>query len=70
MASIFIGSNRGQLDIGITNLTVGTSTGNTDIELRIDTGKGTTTTDAKLALERFIRYIQSGKFNPNDTGSV
>jgi len=38
---------------------VGSSTTSTDIELRIDTGKGTTREDVILALNAFRQYILS-----------
>ena len=56
MASNFIGINRGQLDTPQA-LTVGGSTGSTDIELRIDTGKSTTKTDVIKALRTFEKFI-------------
>jgi hypothetical protein len=58
MASEFFGINRGQLDGPIyLNVTVGSSTGATDIELRVDTGKGSTKKDVIVALRAFEHYL-------------
>jgi hypothetical protein len=57
MASEFFGSNRGQLDGYDFRLTVGGATGGTDIELRVDTGKGTTVKDVIIFLEQTKRYL-------------
>ncbi len=38
-------------------ITVGTSTGSTDIEVRVDTGKSWTREGMKIALESIIRRI-------------
>ncbi len=60
MASIFIGYNRGaSLDPG--NATEGASTGSTDVELRIDTGKGLTRQDVALIVEAIERYLNDGR---------
>lgn len=56
MASNFIGMNRGELAFPDA-IDYGTSTQATDIELRIDTGKGTTKEDVLLALRTFEMYI-------------
>lgn len=56
MASSFIGMMRGELAFPDA-IDHGTSTTATDIELRIDTGKGTTKEDVLLALRTFEMYI-------------
>ena len=60
MANTFIGINRGQPPINPLSFTVGASTGSTDIELRIDTGKGTLKMDVVKALEGMRAYLLSG----------
>ena len=57
MASTFIGLNRGQQGLLVSDFTVGTSTGSTDVEVRIDTGKSLTRGEVKLILEAIIREI-------------
>lgn len=56
MASNFIGINRGET-IGADGIDVGAATTSTDIELRIDTGKGTTKEDVLLAMDQIRQYI-------------
>lgn len=58
MASEFYGLNRGVLDGQDQLVTVGTSTGSTDVELRVDTGKGTTRKDIRILLMAILRYIE------------
>lgn len=62
MADNFIGINRGALDDVPANITVGSSTGSKDIELRVDTGKGTTRQDVIKALEAIKNYILSNGY--------
>lgn len=59
MASTFIGLNRGQQGSLVSDFTVGTSTGGTDLEVRIDTGKSLTRQDAKLMLEAIVRELDT-----------
>jgi hypothetical protein len=62
MADNFIGINRGALDDVPASITVGSSTGAKDIELRVDTGKGTTRQDVIKALEAIRSYILSNGY--------
>lgn len=62
MASIYLGVNRGQNDNPET-VAEGSSTNSTDIELRIDTGKGTTRNDAIVKTRQILRYLQDGRSN-------
>jgi len=62
MADNFIGINRGALDDVPSSITVGSSTGSKDIELRVDTGKGTTRQDVIKALEAIRSYILSNGY--------
>lgn len=66
MADIFIGANRGVIFTGPDAQTSGgviegSSTGSTDIEIRIDTGKGTTRQDANLIIARLLEYLNDGR---------
>lgn len=61
MADVFYGVNRGATSPAPDAVTYGTSTQSTDIELRIDTGKGTTRKDVALALEQFLNRINDGR---------
>lgn len=58
MASEYYGYNRGT-DLSPYAITVGTSSGSTDVEVRIDLTKSITRLDATLILEAIIRYIQN-----------
>ncbi len=60
MASIYIGYNFGA-DLSPDQATEGSSTGSTDVELRIDTGKITNRLDAVLITEAIIRYLVDGR---------
>ena len=60
MASQYYGFNRGT-DLSPNAITTGTSTGSTDVEVRIDLTKGITRQDAYLILEAVIRYIEDGR---------
>ncbi|HZR03623.1 MAG TPA: hypothetical protein VFA81_10680 [Burkholderiales bacterium] len=57
MASNFIGINRGQDQVGL--VAVSTTTPARDIELRVDTGKGSTKEDLVKALRIFEQYVLS-----------
>ncbi len=60
MASEYFGINRGVSTTNPGNFTVGASTGSTDFEFRVDTGKGSTKLDAVLALQGIIDFILTG----------
>ncbi len=60
MASEFYGLNRGSLDGKDEAVVVGSSTGATDVELRVDTGKGTTRKDVRILVMSILRYIEQG----------
>lgn len=67
MASIFIGANRGDLlthssDANTsTGVVEGASTGSTDVELRIDTGKSLTRLEVAEIVGRLLFYLQDGR---------
>lgn len=65
MASIFIGANRGEPDYGpdpqTGGIVEGASTGSTDVELRIDTGKGLTRHEVDVIVSRLIEYLLDGR---------
>lgn len=61
MASIFLGLNRGVTDEGPDAVIEGAATGNTDVELRIDTGKGLTRTEVAVLTERLILALLDGR---------
>lgn len=61
MASQFIGLNRGAQLQNPGSVTSGTSTGSTDVELRIDLTKSLTRLDIKLLTEALIRYVDDGR---------
>ena len=60
MASIFIGYNRGA-DHSPDKATEGSSTGSTDVEVRIDTGKGLTRAEVDRILTAIKNYINDGR---------
>ena len=61
MASFYIGTNKGDAsDNNPNTLTVGTSTGSTDIELRYDETKALTRADIYNFMERVEKYLLSG----------
>lgn len=62
MTQRYIGVNRGA-NYNPDALTVGTSTGSTDIELRIDDTKGFTTLDIEAIMDAFERYILQNRPN-------
>ncbi len=60
MASFYIGANKGDAsDNNPNTLTVGTSTGSTDIELRYDETKSLTRADIYNFMERVEKYLLS-----------
>lgn len=61
MASIYVGLNRGAQAMNPQNVTEGSSTGSTDVELRFDTGKGLTRKDINIITEALLRYINDGR---------
>lgn len=63
MADVFYGINRGNTSLQPDAVSYNTSTNSTDIELRIDTGKGTTRKDVKSALEQLLNRINDGRFS-------
>ena len=60
MASIFLGLNRGAAD-SPDKVTEGPATGGTDVELRIDTGKGLTRMEVTLITERLLQALNDGR---------
>jgi hypothetical protein len=61
MASIYLGLNRGQMNAQPELVLEGSSTQSTDIELRIDTGKGTLRAEAKMITDVILRYLLDGR---------
>ena len=65
MASIYIGANLGEPDMGpdpqTGGIVEGASTGSTDVELRIDTGKSMTRMDVNLITKRLLEYLNDGR---------
>lgn len=60
MASIFLGLNRGALD-SPDKVTEGAATGATDVELRIDTGKGLTRLEVTIITRRLLDALNDGR---------
>lgn len=60
MASQYFGYNRGT-DLSPNAITTDTSSGSTDVELRIDLTKSITRQDAKLIVDAIMRYIEDGR---------
>lgn len=60
MASQYYGYNRGT-DLSPNAITTGSSTGSTDVELRVDLAKSLTREDVYEIAEAIIRYIQDGR---------
>lgn len=58
MAQVYIGANRGA-DGSPDALTVGSSTGSTDVEVRIDDSKSLTRLDVELILDAIVRYLEN-----------
>lgn len=61
MASEYYGFNRGQDTLSPGGITVGTSTGSTDLELRIDLTKNLTRLDINALVEKILQYINDGR---------
>lgn len=61
MADHFVGINRGLNGTQYSDFTTGTSTGGTDIELRVGDGLNLTRKDIDLALEAFERFFQNAQ---------
>jgi len=60
MASQFFGYNRGA-DLSPDKVTTGTSTGSTDVELRVDLAKSLTRQDVNLITEALMRVVNDGR---------
>lgn len=63
MADLFIGCNRGAIVTQPYRFTTGSSTGSTDVELRIDLSKSLTRQDVANILEGIEGYLLDGKAN-------
>lgn len=61
MASVYYGQNRGTDDANPEVVTVGASTGSTDVELRIDTGKGLTRNEVRNIVENLVNRVIDGR---------
>lgn len=65
MASIYIGANRGEPDLGpdvqTGGIQEGSSTNSTDVEIRIDTGKSLTRHEVKIICTRLLEYLEDGR---------
>jgi hypothetical protein len=61
MASHFVGLNRGQEGALYSDFTTGTSTGSTDVELRVDDGKNLTKKDVHNIIEAFERFFENNQ---------
>lgn len=62
MANLFIGFNRNS-DYSPDQATSGSSTGSTDVEVRVDLSKAITAEDLKLILEAIIRWSEDARVN-------
>lgn len=62
MASEYYGLNRGA-NANPDEVTVGTSTGSTDVELRIDKTKSLTKEDVRVLVSTIIRRIVDGRYD-------
>lgn len=60
MASIFLGLNRGAADMP-DQVVEGAATGGTDVELRIDTGKGLTREEITRITSRLLDALNDGR---------
>jgi hypothetical protein len=58
MASHYIGLNRGQAGLTLSDFTIGASTGSTDVEVRIDDGKSLNEIDVVNILMAIVHRIQ------------
>jgi hypothetical protein len=61
MASIYIGLNRGVADMGPDAVVEGAATGSTDVELRVDTGKGLTRGEVDYMIDRIKEALLDGR---------
>ncbi len=64
MASEFLGLNRGASEMQPDLVVAGTSTGATDVELRVDLTKGLTRKDIVTLTEAILRFVEDGR-DPN-----
>jgi hypothetical protein len=62
MANRFFGLNR-SVNANPDDVVVGTVTGSTDIELRIDDTKGITTLEVEALTEALVRRVMDGRSN-------
>lgn len=60
MAKRYFGLDRGDDEASV-NVTVGSSTGNTDVELVLDDASGVTKMDVRLLAERLIRFVEDDR---------
>lgn len=67
MANAFFGINRGNDGLVPVQIVRGSSTGATDIELRIDDTKGVTRKDVKIALEALENLFDQPGSAPDGT---
>jgi hypothetical protein len=63
MASLYIGLNRGAYGIQVDEVTVGTSTGSTDVELRMDETKGLTRKDIHNIMTVLKAWLNDGRLD-------
>jgi hypothetical protein len=61
MADHFVGLNRGQEGFNYSDFTTGTSTGATDVELRVADAKNLTKKDVHDILEAFERFFENNQ---------
>lgn len=61
MASRFFGLNRGQDEMNPDAVTSAASTQSTDVELRVDTGKGLTRHEVVRITEALLRHVADGR---------
>lgn len=59
MSNHFYGMNRGQNDLVPSSVQIGTSTNNTDVEVRVADGQNLTRKDVDVILEAIRRRIQT-----------
>ena len=61
MASIYLGQNRGTASAQPEVVTEGSSTGSTDVELRIDTGKALLRSEVWELTQNLLHYLLDGR---------
>jgi len=61
MASIYLGLNRGQNTANPEAVTEGSSTGSTDVELRVDTGKALLRSEVWELTQNLLHYLLDGR---------